>query len=52
VVVAELALSKVKTERLVAVYEFDVALAELLVASGYSERFEEYRSRSDVEVQH
>lgn len=52
VVDAELALSKVKTERLVAVYEFDVALAELLEASGHSERFEEYRTRSDVEVHH
>ena len=51
VVDAQLALSKVKTERLVAVYEFDVALAELLEASGRSERFEEYRNRSDVEVQ-
>jgi outer membrane protein TolC len=51
VVDAQLSLSKVKTERLVAVYEFDVALAELLEASGHSERFEEYRSRSDVEVQ-
>jgi outer membrane protein TolC len=51
VVDAELALSKVKTERLVALYEFDVALAELLEASGGSERFEEFRTRSDVEVQ-
>ena len=51
VVDAELALSKVKTERLVAVYEFDVALAELLEASGHSERFEEFRTRSDAEVQ-
>lgn len=51
VVDAQLALSKVKTERLVAVYEFDVALAELLEASGRSERFEDYRTRSDVEVQ-
>jgi len=40
----------VKTERLVAVYEFDVALAELLETSGHSERFEEYVIRSDVEV--
>jgi len=51
VVDAQLALSKVKTERLVAVFEFDVALAELLEASGHSERFEEYRSQRDVEVQ-
>jgi outer membrane protein TolC len=51
VVDAEMALSKVKTERLAALYEFDVALAELLEASGHSERFEEYRTRSDVEVQ-
>lgn len=50
VVDAQLALSKVKTERLVALYEFDVALAELLEASGQSERFEEYRTRNDVEV--
>lgn len=51
VVDAQLALSKVKTESLVALYEFDVALAELLEASGHSERFEDYRNRSDVEVQ-
>ncbi len=51
VVDAQLALSKVKTERLVALYEFDVALAELLEASGHSERFEEYRTRSAMEVQ-
>jgi outer membrane protein TolC len=51
VVDAHLALSKVKTERLVALYEFDVALAELLESSGHSERFEDYRTRSDVEVQ-
>jgi len=50
VVDAQLSLSKVKTERLVAVYEFDVALAELLETSGHSERFEEYVIRSDVEV--
>jgi outer membrane protein TolC len=51
VVDAQLALSRVKTERLVAVYDFDVALAGLLEASGHSERFDEYRTRSNVEVQ-
>lgn len=50
VVDAQLALSRVKLERLVAVYDFDVALAELLEACGASTQFEEYRSRSGREV--
>ena len=50
VVDAQLALSRVKIEGLVAVYDFDVALAELLEASGESERFETYRARADLEV--
>lgn len=50
VVDAQLAFSRVKTERLNAVYEIDTALAELLEASGQSERFESYRIRSNEEV--
>ncbi len=50
VVDAQLALSRVKIESLVAVYDFDVALAELLEASGESEKFETYRARADLEV--
>lgn len=41
VVDARLSLSRVELERLVAAYEFDVALAELLEASGQSARFEQ-----------
>ena len=50
VVDAQLALSRVQTERLMAVYEYDVALAQLLEASGLSERFEGYRTEKDAEV--
>jgi len=50
VVDAQLAISRVKIESLAAVYDFDVALAELLEASGESERFETYRARADLEV--
>ena len=50
VVDAQLSLSGVQMERLVAAFDFDVALAELLEASGQSERFEEYRSRAYMEV--
>jgi outer membrane protein TolC len=52
VVDARLALARVQLERLLAAYEYDVALAELLEASGQSERFEELRTggvREDVE---
>lgn len=41
VVDARLSLSRVQLERLVAAYEFDVAVAELLEASGETERFEQ-----------
>ena len=51
IVDAQLALSRVKIERLIAAYEFDVSLAKLLEASGQSEHFEEYLSRADVEVE-
>jgi outer membrane protein TolC len=50
VVDARLALTRVKTGRVMAAYKVDCALAELLEASGMSERFEEYRNRADVEV--
>lgn len=46
VVDARLALSRVQIERLKAAYEFDVALAELLEASGMSDQFEVYRNNS------
>lgn len=51
VVDAQLALSKVKIEKLNAVYGFDVALAELLEVCGLSEQYEDYQNNSDVEVQ-
>jgi outer membrane protein TolC len=41
VVDARLSLSRVELERLFAAYEFDVALADLLEASGQGERFEQ-----------
>jgi len=50
VVDAQLALSRIEIETLVAVYDFDVALAELLEVSGESEKFEAYRARADLEV--
>ena len=50
VVDAQLSLSGVQVERLVAAYDFDVALAEFLEAGGQSERYEEFRRRADVEV--
>lgn len=50
VVDAELALSRVEIETLVARYDFDVALAELLEASGESDKFEAYMARADLEV--
>jgi outer membrane protein TolC len=47
---ANLALSKVKIEKLNAVYEFDVALAQLLEVCGLSEKYEAYQNNDDVEV--
>ncbi len=47
---AQLALAKVRLERLSSVYNFDVALARLLEASGQSELFREYQQEADVEV--
>lgn len=41
---AQLALSRVRIERLQALYEYDVALAELLETSGMSDRYLEYLS--------
>ena len=41
VVDARLSLSRVELERLAAAYEFDVALADLLEASGQGARFEQ-----------
>lgn len=51
VVDAQLALSRVKIDRLIALYNFDNSLAELLEASGQSDRFETYRNQSNVEVE-
>ncbi len=48
---AQLALSKVKIERLKALYEFDVSFARLLEVSGLSERFDTYRKSKDAEVE-
>lgn len=50
VVDAELSLAQVRLGRLAAAYDFDVALARLLEASGQSERYEEFRARSSLEV--
>lgn len=50
VVDAQLTLSGVHVKRLVAAFDFDVALAELLEASGQSEKFEDYRSRAYLEI--
>lgn len=52
VVDARLALARAQLERLVAAFDFDVALAELLDASGQMDRYEEFRvrtARQDVE---
>ncbi|MDZ7637538.1 MAG: TolC family protein [Bryobacterales bacterium] len=48
VVNAELSRQAVELQRLAAAYDYVVALAELLEASGQSDRFEEWRSRADV----
>ncbi len=45
VVDARLALSRAELERLAAAYEFDVALADLLEASGQADRFEALRQQ-------
>jgi outer membrane protein TolC len=45
VVDARLALSRVRLERLLAGYDYDVALAGLLEACGQAERFEQYQAR-------
>ena len=50
VVDAQLALSKVKIEKLNAVYGFDVALAELLEVCGLSEHYPAYQNKDDIEV--
>ena len=47
VVDAQVQLSRTRIERAAAAYQFDVALAELLEASGQSERFDEYRARGE-----
>jgi hypothetical protein len=47
---AQLTLSGVHVKRLVAAFDFDIALAELLEASGQSEKFEDYRSRAYLEI--
>lgn len=49
VVDARLNLSKVKIERLQALYEFDVSLARLLEVSGISEQYESYRKDARTE---
>jgi outer membrane protein TolC len=51
VVDAELARARVRVEQLAAAYGCDVALAELLAASGQPERFESYRSQAGEEVE-
>jgi outer membrane protein TolC len=51
VVDAQLALSKVKIEKLNAVYAFDVALAQLLEVCGLSQTYGVYQNNDDVEVQ-
>lgn len=50
VVDAEISLAQVRLGRLAAAYDFDVALARLLEASGQSGRYEELRCRSVLEV--
>ncbi len=52
VVDSELALSRVKIEKLNSAYRFDVALAELLEASGNTEQFETYRNHENAEEIH
>lgn len=52
VVDAELNASKVKIEKLQSGFEYDVALAKLLEASGRSEFYDQYRKKGHVEVEH
>ncbi len=49
VVDAELMLSRVKIGRLSIMYQYDLCLAQLLQASGLSERFETYRQMPNAE---
>ncbi len=49
VVDAHLTLSGAKIQRLTSVYTFEVALAQLLEASGISNRFEFYQSQNNLE---
>ena len=51
VVDANLALVKVKIERLQAAYQFDVSLARLLEVCGLSEKFSTYQMSSKVKVE-
>jgi len=50
VVDAQLNASKVKMEKLQASYEYDIALARLLEASGQSHLYDEYRKKGNSEV--
>lgn len=49
---AELNLAKVRTERLQAAYNFDLALARLLEAAGISDEFPAYARRNDARAIH
>ena len=51
VVDANLALVKVKIERLQAAYQFDVALAKLLEISGLSGKFSEYQTSEKAKIE-
>lgn len=51
VVDARLALAKAETERAQAAYDYVTALAQLLEASGQSERFSEYAARADIRLE-
>jgi len=51
VVDANLALVKVKIEKLQAAYSFDLALAKLLELSGMSEKFEEYQKSEKAKIE-
>jgi outer membrane protein TolC len=50
VVDARLAVTRAKTGKVLAAYDADTALAELLDAAGAIELFEEYRARAEIEV--
>ncbi|MDE5730377.1 MAG: TolC family protein, partial [Alistipes sp.] len=49
---AELNLAKVRTERMQAAYNYDVALARLLEAAGVSDEFVSYMHRADARPIH